>query len=68
MNDNRQYKRFAIYDGESNGRATLSTEEVIAIREAYKSNKFTYIDIAKYYNVNVTIIARIVRRETWKHI
>jgi hypothetical protein len=68
MNDARQNKKFAIYDGENNGRAIMSTKEVIAIREFYKNNNFTYKDIAKIYNVNVIVIAKIVRRETWKHI
>lgn len=57
--------------GEAN-RAKLSNEQVLKIRERYANeggrNKLNYAHLAIEYNVHPDTIARIVRREGWKHI
>ena len=41
----------------------LSIEDVVRIRELYKTGDYTQVDIAKMYNVRDSTISNIVRRE-----
>ena len=43
----------------------LSIEDVVRIRELYKTGDYTQVDIAKMYNVRRPTIGKIVRRETF---
>lgn len=54
--------------GEKNGSNKLYKDEVLKIRKLYIKNLFGYKKIAKIYNVNLTTIYRIIKREKWKHL
>jgi len=54
------------HNGEANGRAKLSENEV---REIIKLKDLkTRKELAKIYNVSDTLIGYIVNRKNWKHI
>lgn len=52
--------------GESQGLSKLTDKKVLEIRSLSATN--TLESIGKLYNVHFTTIARVVNRETWKHI
>ena len=54
--------------GSKNGRAKLTTEQVLEIIELLKSKQYSNVQIAKKYNVSPQIIGRIKRKETWTHL
>ena len=56
------------YIGEGNGRAILTKEDVLLIRELYKQPDLTLIQLAKSFNVSRGCITGIVYKKTWKHI
>lgn len=53
--------------GEENKNSKLTTEQVIEIKNRLLSGE-QYIQIAPDYQVTVTTIGRIARKENWKHI
>lgn len=53
--------------GEANNFSKLTEEQVILIRDRYKTES-NYSKIAKLYGVTVTTIRDIVLRKTWKHL
>lgn len=55
-------------NGDKNGRAKLTTEQVLEIIELLKSKQYTSKQIAQQYNVSSQIIGRIKRKETWTHL
>ena len=54
--------------GENNGYSKLTEEEVKDIREYYSTGNFTYVELAKLFDVSKSLIAKIVNRECWTHI
>lgn len=54
--------------GDKNGRAKLTTEQVLEIIDLLKSKQYTNAQIAKKYNVSTQVISRIKRKETWVHL
>ncbi len=46
----------------------LNAEQVLLIREEYKSTKISYSKLAKKYSININTINQILNRKTWKHI
>jgi hypothetical protein len=60
---NRQYNRC----GESNGRAKLTTEQVILIRNTVFA-RGTAIRLARQYGVSSTAIYYARDNQTWKHV
>lgn len=48
--------------------ATLTTEEVVAIRLFYEYTKTTYVELASIFNTSKKNIGHIIRKETWKNI
>lgn len=54
--------------GENNGRAKLNNQKVLEIIKLIQSKKYSLSEIAQMYNVSTQIIARIKRKETWKHL
>jgi predicted DNA binding protein len=46
----------------------LTSEQVIAIRIAYRTRKTTMQALADKYNVTKQTIFLVVRRRTWKHL
>jgi hypothetical protein len=55
-------------EGEKNGRAKLTEEDVIEIREKYASGKYSQVNLAYIYGVHQSHISRIVNNGEWKHI
>lgn len=53
--------------GEQNGRAKLTEEQVIKIRELFEAGTRIW-SLAEMHGVTEGAIRAIVRRDTWKHI
>ncbi len=54
--------------GEDSNRTTLVKEEILEIREKYKSNRYSQQQLAYEYGVCQTTISGIIRRRLWHHI
>ena len=54
--------------GEHNGRALLTAEHVVEIRQLYDAGNHSWDNIAKLYGVNPATIGAIAKRRNWKHI
>ncbi len=54
--------------GESNGKTTLSEEEVIKIFHLSNSGDYTQIELAESFNISRSTVGKIKLRMTWKHI
>lgn len=54
--------------GEDKWNAKLKTYQVVEIREKYGTGLFYLKTLARDYNVNISIISRIVNYKIWKHI
>lgn len=54
-------------NGENNGRALLSKEQVIEIRNIY-SKEVGFKELAKKYGVNPNTISNIIKRKSWINI
>jgi len=54
--------------GEQHISAKLTDAQVIEIRRLYTQTQTTYHLLALRYGVSLTLIAKIVRREVWKHL
>jgi hypothetical protein len=54
--------------GERTHHAKLTASQVIEIRSRHKSNPTSHAQLAKEYDVNPSMITRIINRENWKHI
>lgn len=54
--------------GEQNPAAKINKEQVIEIRKLYASGDYTFVDLAKLFNISNVSITNIVRRKTWQHI
>ena len=57
-----------VTTGDKNGRAKLTTEQVLEIIDLLQSKQYTNKQIAQKYNVSTQIIGRIKRKETWTHL
>lgn len=66
MNDRNNRNRQAI--GEKIGCSILKNEDVVKIREMFKTGKYRFIDLAKIFKVAPWTISQMVKRRTWKHI
>jgi NTP pyrophosphatase (non-canonical NTP hydrolase) len=53
--------------GSKHWRAKLTEQDVVAIRSAYQTGKFTYEDLAKKYSVDRSLIGLVVRNKIWVH-
>jgi hypothetical protein len=54
--------------GERNGNSKLTAIQINEIRNKYSFRKLTYKELGEEYNVMKHYIARIVKRQVWKHI
>jgi hypothetical protein len=54
--------------GETNGRAKLTAEAVLQIREKYKTGLYSYDILSKEYSVTKTTIKSIINRKLWVHV
>lgn len=56
------------YKGSGNKNSKLTEEQVIQMREEYKTGKFTYKQLAEKYLVGTTLVGYIVKNQVWKHV
>lgn len=54
--------------GERNGRAKLTTQDVLNIRNEYVEGSITQQELSEQYGVARTVISYIIHRKIWKHI
>lgn len=54
--------------GENHTTAKLKEVDVIAIRQLYAAKEYTYKQLAERFGVDVTCIACVVRKLTWRNI
>jgi hypothetical protein len=54
--------------GSQNGWSKLTEDQVIKIRELYKTGEHTYLTLANLFNVTPACIAPIIQGKGWKHI
>lgn len=57
-----------VQRGERNHGTKFTNEDVLEIRKQHATGNTTYKKLAKFYSVNISSIAHIVRRQSWKHI
>lgn len=57
----------SINKGETNGRAKLSENDVLEIRNLYK-NGISMNEIAKVYGIGKTSVYLIIHKKVWRHI
>ena len=54
--------------GSNNKNSKLTEQQVVEIRNKYAKGGISYSSLAIEYNVDMTNIACIVKRKTWKHV
>lgn len=54
--------------GETNGRAKLTDKDIQKIRQKYATGGVSHSELATEYQVAKSLIGRILRRESWKHV
>ena len=54
--------------GEKHGMAKLKDEQVLKIRELYKTGSYTYQQLSELFNVGITMVGYIVSGSHWKHL
>lgn len=54
--------------GSKSGMSKLKEEQVLKIRELYRSTDLTTRQLARIFNVHQSNISDIIRRNTWRHI
>lgn len=55
-------------NSENNPNAKLKKEDVIKIRQLYKSDNYTYKELSDLYNVTCSCIKHIIYNRTWKNL
>ena len=68
MRDKEEKGRGNHAQGEKQGSAKLTAEQVLKIRTKYTGKHGEQMALAKEYNVYYTTINKIIKRESWKHI
>jgi len=54
--------------GETHGMAKLTKENVLQIRDVYRTGNYTCRQLARIHNVSFSNISQIINHITWKHI
>jgi hypothetical protein len=54
--------------GKDNAKSKLNEEDVLKIRELYKSGEYKYKELGIMFNVSIQNISFIVTNQRWKHI
>jgi hypothetical protein len=67
-NDKVKRERQSRLFGEDNGRAKLTSKQIIQIRKYYSTGEYTQQSLADFYEVSQGLIGFIVRKENWQHI
>jgi len=65
-NLNRDF--FNIPRGESQWKARLTDEDVICICTRYRDTGVSMEAIAKEYKISLSVISKLIRGESWKHV
>jgi hypothetical protein len=65
---NKLHLHRVAYSGEENGRALLTKEQVLEIKEKYIPYKYSAKKLAKEYNVSESCITHILNNTSWKKI
>jgi hypothetical protein len=60
-------KEFAAR-GSINGRSKFTENQIIELREIYKTKEMNQYELARKYGVTQACIGAIVRRQTWRHV
>jgi len=67
-NERHAVKNNLKASGVRNGSSKLEKDDILFIREKYINGVFNQVELASKYDVSVTQISRIVRRESWGHV
>ncbi len=59
---------YGNHQGELNHSSKLTESQVKEIRKLYDIGNFTYMELSEKFGVHYSVIARIIKREKWKHI
>jgi hypothetical protein len=54
--------------GENHPKSKLTDNDILFISELYKTKSFTQKEIGVIFNVNHSLISRVVRNKRWKHV
>ncbi len=68
MQDKKRKRRTASQKGTENGKAKLTEENVLRIRELYSTGNYYQRELAVKYKVSRSQIKEIVNRKQWRHI
>jgi hypothetical protein len=68
MDDMAAKGRRVVARGEDQGRATLTSSNVIEIRAKYAAGGTTLKGLAAQFGVSFGLIGHIINRRLWKHI
>lgn len=60
--------RSKSHQGNKNGRAKFTNEQICEIRKLYESGIYTISALAKKYQAGWSTISHIVKNETWAHV
>lgn len=61
-------RRKNINIGDKNGRALLTLDQAITIKESYTGRRGEIIELASLFDVDVQVIGRLLRGNTWKQL
>jgi len=65
---NKLHLHRVAYSGEENGRALLTKEQVLEIKQKYIPYKYSAKKLSKEYNVSESCITHILNNTSWKEI
>lgn len=54
--------------GEKNGRAKLTKEQVLRIRELHSTGEYSQAELARMFGVDYRTMHKVVHRHNWRHI
>jgi len=64
--EGKERQRIAL-SGSNNVQAKLTETSVLDIREKY-TNGIKACDLAEFYGVTLSVVHKVIRRASWKHI
>lgn len=56
------------FSGENHGKAKLTKQEVLEIRNLYTTGKYSQSQLGKIYNISKSTVAKILNKKIWKNI
>lgn len=66
--DSKGRRNPADTKGIKNGRALVTEDQILSMRELYAKGNISIIKLGKKFGVSETQTGRIIRRESWKHV